>query len=110
MMMSQIAERWHLHRKDGTLSAKRWLLGREEAMRREQQRQIYGAEATNSTWERVDNGSDFNATRIVIKLFIYNLLPTRNVIKSLLYNLLPTRNVIKLFHNYFMPFRALVKS
>ena len=31
MMMPRSAERWHPHRKVGTLSAKRWLLGREEA-------------------------------------------------------------------------------
>jgi len=61
------AERWHLHRKDGTLSAKRWLLGRTEAMRRAQRRLIYSAEATNLAWERVDSGSDFTAARILIK-------------------------------------------
>ena len=33
-MRSWSAERWHLHRKDGTLSAKRRLLGRSEAIRR----------------------------------------------------------------------------
>ena len=33
-MMSRSAERWHLHRKVETLSAKRQLLGRSEAMRR----------------------------------------------------------------------------
>lgn len=27
-MRSQSAKRWHLHRKDGTRSAKGWLLGR----------------------------------------------------------------------------------
>ena len=73
MMMSQSAERWHLHRKDGTLSAERWLLGRTEAIRRTQRRQMYGAEATNLAKERVDNGSDFTAVRIVIKLCNYDL-------------------------------------
>ena len=71
---------------------------------------MHGAEATNSAKERVDNGSDFTAARIVIKLCNYNLLPTRNVIKLYRYNLFTTRFVIKLFHTSFMPFRALVKS
>ena len=57
---------------------------------------MYGAEATNSAKERVDDGSDFTAARIVIKLFRYNLFTTRFV--------------IKLSHIYFMPFRVLVKS
>ena len=71
---------------------------------------MYGAEATNSAWERVDNGSDFTVARIVIKLCNYNLLPTRIVIKLHRYNLFTTRFVIKLSHISFMPFRALVKS
>ena len=95
MMMSRSAKRWHLHRKDGTLSAERWLLGREEVTRRAQRRQMYGAEATNLAKERVDNGSDFTAARIVIKLCRYNLLTTRIVIKSYCYNLFETRFVIK---------------
>ena len=71
---------------------------------------MYGAEGTNLVWERVDNGSDFTAARIVIKLCHYNLLPTRNVIKLHRYDLFTTRFVIKLSHISFMPFRALVKS
>lgn len=71
---------------------------------------MYGAEATNLARERVDNGSDFTAARIVIKLRHYNLLPTRNVIKLYRYGLFTTRFVIKLYHYYFMHFRALVKS
>lgn len=71
---------------------------------------MYGAEATNSAWERVDNGSDFTEARIVIKLCNYNLLPTRIVIKLHRYNLFTTRFVIKLSHISFMTFRALVKS
>ena len=47
MMRSKIAEWWHIYRKVGTLSAKRRLLDRSEAIRRAQQRQMYGAEATN---------------------------------------------------------------
>ena len=66
MMRSRSAERWHPHRKDGTLSAKRWLLGRAEAMRRAQGRQMYSAEGTNPARERVDNGVDFIAARMVI--------------------------------------------
>ena len=34
MTRSRSAERWHLHRKVGTLSAKGWLLGHAEATRR----------------------------------------------------------------------------
>ena len=71
---------------------------------------MYGAEATNSAKERVDNGSDFTAARIVIKLCRYNLLPTRIAIKSLRYDLFTTRFLIKLSYTSFMPFRALVKS
>ena len=94
MMRSRNAETWHLHRKVGTRSAKGWLLGRSEAMRRAQRRQMYGAEATNSAKERGDNGSDFNAARIVIKLCRYDLLTTRIIIKSYYYNLFATRFVI----------------
>ena len=65
MALSRSAERWHFHRKDGTLSAKRRLLGREEGTLRAQGRQMYGTEGRNSAWERVDNGSDFTAARIV---------------------------------------------
>ena len=82
MMMSRSAERWYLHRKVGTLSAERWLLGHAETTRRAQRRLIYSAEATNLAKERVDNGSDFIAARIVIKLYRYNLLSTRIAIKS----------------------------
>ena len=71
---------------------------------------MYGAEGTNPAWERVDNGSDFIAARIVIKLRHYNLLSTRIVIKLFDYDLFTTRIVIKSFHMYFMSFRALVKS
>ena len=110
MMRSRSTEWWHLHRKDGTLRAERWLLGRTEAIRRAQRRLIYSAEATNLAKGRVDNGSDFAAARIVIKLCRYNLLPTRIVIKSLRYNLFAIRFVIKLSHISFMSFRALVKS
>lgn len=56
---------------------------------------MYGAEATNSAWERVDNGSDFTTARIEIKLCHYDLLPTRIVIKSHRYYLFVTRFVIK---------------
>jgi len=42
---------------------------------------MYGAEATNSAKERVDNGSDFATARIEIKLRRYDLLPTRIAIK-----------------------------
>jgi len=34
MMRSRSAERWHLHRKDETLSAERWLLGHAETTQR----------------------------------------------------------------------------
>ena len=71
---------------------------------------MYGAEATNLAKERVDNGSNFTAARIVIKLCNYNLLPTRIVIKLHRYNLFTTRFVTKLSNISFMPFRALVKS
>ena len=81
MMRSRSTEWWHLYRKVGTLSAKRRLLDRTEAIRRAQQRQMYGTEATNLAKERVYNGSDFTTARIVIKMRHYNLLPTRIVIK-----------------------------
>ena len=81
MMRSRSAERWYLHRKDGTLSVERWLLGHVETTRRAQRRQMYGAEAANSAWERVDNGSDFIIARIAIKSFHQDLLPTRIAIK-----------------------------
>jgi len=95
MMRSRSVERWHPHRKVGTLSAKRWLFGRAEATRRAQRRQMCGAEATNLAKGRVDNGSDFTAARIVIKLCHYNLLSIRVVIKLFRYNLFTTRFVIK---------------
>ena len=66
--------------------------------------------SNNLAKERVDNGSDFTAARIWIKLCYYNLLPTRNLIKLYRYDLLTTRFVIKLSHISFMSFRALVKS
>ena len=66
MMRSRSAERWHLYRKVGTQSAERWLLGREEGTLRAQGGQMYSAEGTNPAWERVDNGSDFIAARMVI--------------------------------------------
>ena len=69
MMKSWSAERGHFHRKVGTRSAKWGLLGRAEATRRARRRQMYGAEGTNSAWERVDNGSDFIAARMVIKTY-----------------------------------------
>ena len=81
MTRSRSAERWHLHRKDGTLSAKRQLLDRSEATRRAQRRLIYGTEARNLAKERVDNGSDFTTARIETKLRHYDLLPTRIAIK-----------------------------
>ena len=49
MMRSRSAERWHLHRKVGTLCAKRRLLGRTKAIRRAQRNQgtRTGAEIVN---------------------------------------------------------------
>lgn len=94
MMRSRSTEWWHIYRKVGTLSAKRQLLGRSEAMRRAQGRQMYGTEATNLAKESADNDWDFTSARIVIKLRHYNLLPTRIVIKLFRYNLFTTRFVI----------------
>ena len=71
---------------------------------------MYGAEATNSAKERVDNDSDFITARIVIKLYHHDLLATRIVIKSYRYSLFTTRIVIKLRHDHFMPFRVVIKS
>ena len=56
---------------------------------------MHGAVTTNSAKEKVDNGLDFTAARIVIKLRHYNLLSTRIVIKLFDYNLFTTRFVIK---------------
>ena len=43
---------------------------------------MYGAEETNPAWERVDNGSDFIAARMVIKSYGRYLLNTRMVINT----------------------------
>ena len=61
MMKSWSAERGHFHRKVGTRSAKWGLLGRAEAMRRAQRRQMYGTKGTNPAWKVMDKGSDFMA-------------------------------------------------
>jgi len=62
LAMPRSAEGRLLHREVGTRSVKRWLLGHAEAIRRAQRRQMYGAEATYSAKERVDNSSDFTTT------------------------------------------------
>ncbi len=44
--------------------------------------QIYGAEGTNLTWERVDNGSDFIPDRKVIKSYGQDLFASRVAINT----------------------------
>ena len=68
--------------KVGTQNTKWWLLGHVEATRRAQRRQMYGAEGTNPAWERVDNGSDFIAARMVIKSYGRDLFAARKEINT----------------------------